>query len=91
MQVPDVLRATFDQNPALAEALQNSKPGDKLELELHVTLKSKDAEGADFTIEAVVPEGFEVAGPEEEQAEPGPTSDAMMTPAAMSVRKVKAG
>lgn len=90
MQKPDVLRVTFDQNPSMVEALADVKPGDKGKCEVHYTLKDKDAEGANFIIEAVVPEGYEIADDDEEEHQtPTPTSDAMMTPSSMLVRKLK--
>lgn len=86
MQIPDQLTVSYDQNPAMSQAIQdqNLRPGDQIELELHVTIKSLRPEGVDFIIDAVVPEGFEV----DEEAEDGATpSDTLMTPAAMLVRK----
>lgn len=88
MTKPDVLHVTFDQNPSVEEVVRDKKPGDKLKLELHVTLKQAGAESADFTVEAVVPEGYEVAeDAEEPQTGAVSASDAMMTPTAMMVRK----
>jgi hypothetical protein len=67
--------------------------GEKFKLEVHVSLKSRDFEGVDLTVEAAVPPGYELDESAEE--EPGAmhmasTTDALMTPAAMMVRKKKA-
>lgn len=86
MQKPDQLRVTFDQNPAMSEATANAKPGDKVVLEVHCTLKAKDAEGVDLTIEAAVPEGYEV-DPDKPETGMSMGMDSVMTPTAMMVRK----
>lgn len=94
MNKPDIFSITFDQNPALAEALRDKKIGDTLELEVHCTLKQQTAEGAEFTIEAVVPEGFELDTNQEDvnQSAGGvgalSHSDANMTPTAIMVRRM---
>jgi hypothetical protein len=89
MNAPDQIRVTADQNPALIEALQNAAIGDKGVAELHFTLKARDGEGVDLIVEAVVPEGYEIAKEEKPGAMGGMMSpDAMMTPTAMQVRKM---
>ena len=51
----------FEANPALAEALANQNPGDKVKLELTVLIKSKDERGLSAVVEpgTIVPEGYE--------------------------------
>lgn len=84
MQAPDQVRITFDQNPAAMEALAQAKPGDKGRAELHYSVKSIDAEGAELIVEAIVPPGYEI---DEEDDKAPMASDATMTPAAMMVRR----
>jgi hypothetical protein len=88
MNKPDEVRLSFDQNPALSEATQSMALGDKLKLEMHSTLKDRDAEGIVLTVEAAVPEGYEV---DEESEDAGAISPSMtepnMTPTAMMVKK----
>src|SRR5437868_2754186 len=91
MNKPDQVRLTFDQNPSLSEAIRDLKPGDKLDLELKTSLKSSDADGVDLTIEAAVPEGFEI-DKDGVDSSPGGVgsisdSDAQMTPTAMLVKR----
>lgn len=89
MQKPDEFRVSFDQNPAVKEAIQNLNNGDKLKLETHATLKQSDAEGATFIAEAYIPEGFEIDDQSETPGEMGMMNpaEANMTPAAMMVRR----
>lgn len=91
MQQPDEITLTVDQNPAVMEAYKDSQPGDKCEIEMHLTFKSRDDEGITFIVEAAVPEGYEI----NEDAEPNqnpqtaPLSpDVTMSPSAMLVQKV---
>lgn len=87
MTRPDEFRVTFEQNPAMKEALRDASPGTKIEVELHATVKSMDAEGVVLTAEAVVPEGWEIDEEgEKEPAMPAPP-ESMMTPTAMLVRR----
>ena len=89
MNKPDIMRVTFDQSPHLSEATRDMAVGDRIEFEVTATLKARDQEGVDFTIEAVVPEGYEL---DEEATEPQTMggisqSDAMQTALSMTVRK----
>ena len=89
MNKADEFRVTFDQNPVMKEIVTKLKPGEKVELEVHSTLKASDAEGADFIAEAYVPEGYEL---DEDAAPEGAMgsmsqSEPSMTPAAMMVRR----
>lgn len=75
------------------DATHSMALGDKMKIELLVTLKARDPEGVDFNIEAAVPPGYELD--ERAEEEPGAmhmasTTDSLMTPAAMMVRKKKA-
>ncbi len=90
MQATDTMRVTFDQNPAVAEALAQAKPGDEGKCEVRYTVKAKDDEGVDLIIEAVVPEGYEVDEDStgSEITMPSPTGAAMPTPTAMMVKKI---
>ncbi len=91
MNKPDQVRLTYDQNPSLAEAIKGKKNGDKLKWEMHSTLKASDAEGVDLTIEAAVPEGFEIDKDATDNSPGGvgsmSASDAQMTPTAMMVKR----
>ena len=90
MNKPDTIRITFDQNPAVMEALRDRKPGDKFVFtRVETTIKGQDGEGADFTVEAYIPEGYEkVPDTEEPRAETlGSGADVAMTPAAMMIRR----
>jgi hypothetical protein len=73
----------------MAEVTQNAAVGDKLVLELHVTLKAKDMEGVDLTVEAAVPDGYEINKDAKEPQMLGGlnATDAMMTPTSMMVQK----
>lgn len=90
MLKPDVVRVTADQNPEFIKELEKMRIGESGKAEIRFTKKAQDAEGADLTVEAYVPEGYEI---DDDQTEPnlvGPVignQDAMMTPAAMMVRK----
>ncbi len=85
---PDQIRITKDQNPAVFEYLRDKKPGDKCEFELHATLKATDQEGADMIVEALVPDGYEVADEGEEPDAPQMTGNPDgMTPTAMMVKR----
>lgn len=94
MEARDKLRITFEQNPTLAQLCQGNacKAGDKVEWDLRGTIANVDAEGVDVVIDAVIPEGYELA----ENAEPGETarpgagalgSEAIISPLAMIVKK----
>ena len=85
---PDQIRITWDQNPALKEYLRDKKPGDKLKCELELSFKASDQEGADLIVEALVPEGYEVADEDEEPDAPAMTGNPDgMTPTAMMVKR----
>ncbi|HUS97515.1 MAG TPA: hypothetical protein VMX97_12315 [Hyphomicrobiaceae bacterium] len=96
MNAPDALRITWDQNPAAQEYFSTKKAGDECEGEVKLTVKSIDDEGADLTLEAFIPEGYEEQGDTEESPTPmsmmsSPmTESPNMTPTAMLVRKTKA-
>lgn len=83
MTQPDQLRISRDQNPAFFEYLADKKTGDPLKVEVQGTLKDVDAESGTITVEAVVPEGFEV---DDSEAIP-PVGDSEMTPTAIMVRR----
>lgn len=88
MNKPDVLRVTNDQNPAIAPAMRDKKIGDEVTFEVKARLKGSDVEGYDFTVLAVIPEGFEVDEDKEPDAIPmaPAVSDAPnMTPQAAMV------
>lgn len=90
MHAPDLMRVTYDQNPAMLEAMAQVSLGDKVKFEVIATLKSKSAEGAEFTVEAVVPDGYEVdeTGDKVPPTIMGTASDEMpITPTAMLVRR----
>lgn len=89
MNKPDVIRVSFQQNPALAEVLGPENVGYKGKAELHFMVKSKDEEGADLVVEAVVPEGYEV-GEDTEGAAMSPAEDEPMSPTSMMVRRMRA-
>lgn len=91
MQKPDVVRLTNDQQPAVSEATQHMALGDKITMEFHLTLKSRDQEGTDFNVEAVVPEGYELDKDADEAGAIalGSTNEPVMTPLAVLVRKKK--
>lgn len=89
MESRDILRVTFDQNPAMAEAVAQIDPGDKLEGKYIGVLKSKDSEGVDIVLTAVIPEGFEI---DEDQVGRVPMGGPMSTeptlsPSAMLVKR----
>lgn len=99
MDKPDELKVSFDQNPAMQEYLADKQPGDRCEGEIQLTLKSQDTKGAVFTVEAIIPDGYEKAPDSEETNEPpagppisGPIAGSMSTGAiptatAMMVQK----
>lgn len=90
MNTPDTVTVSSDQNPVFWEVLRNMKPGDKGKVELQYTVKDNSrAEGCDLAVDAYVPEGYEVAEPGDDKPTAGSVApgDAMMTPAAMAVRK----
>lgn len=62
MESQSSVSVAFAQNPALGEFFSESgkKLGDKLKLELEVTVNELTPEGAVLGIEALVPEGYEV-------------------------------
>jgi hypothetical protein len=96
MQKPDEIKLTFDQNPSLAEALQQVAVGESVELEIKATLKSKDTEGVILTVEAAIPDGYEMGEPGDEQEPVAGMGDGMltaapMTPTAMLVRRKSMG
>lgn len=68
----DIVRLSFAQNPAVQKWIQDEgyKPGDKCKLELELQFNDADDLGANFTVVAAVPEGYEV----DENAEPGQIS-----------------
>lgn len=70
MESQSSIAVAFAQNPALAEyfAEKQKKIGDECELELKVTIKELSDTGAVLNIEALVPEGYEVA--EDDDKEP---------------------
>lgn len=96
MQKQDEIRLTADQQPSVMEYLQQSgvKPGDKCEMVFHLTLKQQDPEGADFIVEAAVPEGYEMDDEQEQvpnnESMTALNPDVTMSPAAMLVRKIPA-
>lgn len=57
----------FTSNASLAQALADKNPGDKVTLEMVVTVKTKDDQGMTGDIDpgTVVPEGFEPEEPEQ--------------------------
>lgn len=87
---PDTAIITFKNNPAVQEAMQSMRPGEKGKCEVRYTLKSIGADSAEVIIEAWVPEGYEVSDQADEMNLPaGQTmeEEGGMTPAAMLVRK----
>lgn len=89
METRDILRVTFDQNPAMAEAVAQSKPGDKVKGEYLGMIKSKDSEGVDIVLDAVIPEGFELADDEVGRVPMGGpmSAEPTLSPSAMTVRR----
>lgn len=71
MTTPDKLHISWDQNPSVREALANKKPGEKLEILLHLQVDAINPDGADFTIEAAVPPGYELADDDDTAGTPG--------------------
>lgn len=72
MESQTSVAVAFSQNPAVGEALQTKKVGDECELTLKARISELSADGAVLKIEALVPEGYEMADEEEESvAEPG--------------------
>lgn len=65
MESQSTLTISFKQNPAVAEAVSGKQIGDKLELECHATIKEMSGDGIVLSIDAVVPDGYEVAEPDE--------------------------
>lgn len=63
MESQSSIAVAFSQNPALAEyfAEKQKKLGDVCKLELEVTINELSDTGAVLGIEALVPEGYEVA------------------------------
>ena len=59
MEARDVITISFDQNPAIQDAIKNLKVGDKLEGKgWKTTIKSIDAGSVDLIVEALIPNGF---------------------------------
>lgn len=85
MQAPDKLSLSWDQNPSVRESLANMKPGDKFVIELHTQIDSIDPDSGKFTIEAAVPEGYELDDAGDNDAQPG-TIPSDTTPVGMVVR-----
>lgn len=90
MERRDTIRVTYEQNPAIKEAMRNVSEGDKGTCEVKYVLKSKDEEGVSLIIDAVIPDGYEV----DEEGDGGTMSsgslmapDSTMSPLAMMVRK----
>ena len=85
---PDKVNISFDQNPACAEAFRNAKSGDKGTMGFQYTYESGDQTGCILSVEAFVPEGYEVAkDAETHQMNPMSTGGDSMTATAMLVRK----
>jgi len=76
----------------MAEAYHDTALGDEVEFVVHAKLKARDAEGMDWTIEAVIPKGYEIDedATEGNEISLGSTNEPNMTAAAMMVRKRKA-
>lgn len=89
MQSPDRLHLSWDQNPSVREALGDKKPGEKCTIELRLQVDAVNPDGADFTIEAAVPEGYEIAKDDDNAAAPGSMPDDA-TPLGVVVRMQKA-
>lgn len=70
MQATSSLSISLNSNPALAEALSGKAVGDKIKLQLECSITELSAAAAVFGVEAVVPEGYETAPDEDEEAEP---------------------
>ena len=89
MTRPDEMRVTFDQNPAMMEATAQTAIGEKIEFKVIGTVKNRTPEGLDITIEAAVPEGYEVDDEETAGTIGNGVSfeDVPMTPTAMMVRR----
>jgi len=89
--MPDIIRVQYDQNPAVMDAYGGKKPGDKCKFEVMATVLSMDTDGISFTVEAVIPEDYEL----DEDAENSPGSISVLgnetaqTPASMMVRRKK--
>lgn len=89
MTTLDKLHLSWDQNPSVREALGDKKLGDKCTIELHLQVDDINPDGADFTIEAAVPEGYELSENEDDASSPG-TIPNDATPVGMVVKSRKA-
>ena len=65
MESQTKLVISFKQNPAVAEASQGLGVGDAFEGEFKATIAEINGDGIVLNLEAVVPDGYEVADPED--------------------------
>lgn len=88
MQNPDTVIVSADQNPAFFQELLKCGTGEKGKAELRYTKKEQGADSAVLTVEAWVPEGYEVDESSSESAAPSVApGDGVMTPTAMAVKQ----
>jgi hypothetical protein len=73
METQTKLSISFKQNPAVGEACQGKQVGDAFEGDLKATIAELSNEGVVLNLEAVVPDGYEVA--------PGDDADTVSSPA----------
>ena len=88
MSKPAELVLPSDQYPQVQEAVQQMQLGDGGTWEIKFTLKEKTADATVFTVEAIIPEGYEMPKDTDDNGpQVNSPPDSMMTPAAMMVRK----
>ena len=96
MEAQSTLRVSLKTNPAIAEAIQKSAIGDKFDIEAKCTISDIKPDEVVLNIEALVPEGYEVADDGDEKTDApippavGIMSDNSIPTALASIIKKKA-
>lgn len=86
MEARDEILISYDQNPAVADAVKNLKPGDSLELKAMTKVKAINQDSCTLVVDAYIPNGYEVKSAEEKSpAITGTSSQPILNPTAAMV------